>query len=150
MNKNEFINKIVLRHSGSLTSDQISALQEDYSVVLGEEIDFDSLFSSYLQEYNFNVAPKPAWFVQRAKKKSIRLRKEYEIRDLIVYLKDGRKYDFAYEYPYEREQDALRGILSRFEKDDRKKINKIFRVVREPDKEDAERGMVERLEQIYI
>ena len=127
MNKKEFIDKIILRHSANLNSEQTIALQEDYAATLEENIDFDALFSSYLQEYNYNVAPKPAWFVQRAKKKIVQRSGNCEIRDLLVVLENGTPYQFAYEYPYETEQQAIEGIKYRL-KDKKYRLYRIVKI----------------------
>ena len=144
MNKKEFIDKIILRHSANLNSEQTIALQEDYAATLEENIDFDALFSSYLQEYNYNVAPKPAWFVQRAKKKIVQRSGNYEIRDLIVELLDGNKYQFAYEYPYETERQAVEAIREKF----KNKQYKLFRILKIDEGE--VKGIRREKQEIYV
>ena len=143
MNKKEFIDKIILRHSANLNSEQTIALQEDYTLTLEDNIDFDALFSSYLQEYNYNVAPKPAWFVQRAKKKIIQRSGNYEIRDLLVVLDDGTPYQFAYEYPYETEQQAIEGIKYRL-KDKKYRLYRIVKI------DEGDKGIRREKQEIYI
>ena len=143
MNKDEFISKIVLRHSGSLNPEQIIAMQEDYKSVLEDNVDFDALFNSYLQEYNYNVAPKPAWFVQRAKNKIVQRSGNYEIRDLLVILENGTPYEFAYEYPYETEQQAIKCIKERFQD----KKYRLFRILKI--NEGIEKGIRRERQEIF-
>lgn len=114
MNKDEFIMKIIARHSPNMTPNQIPLATEDYTNSLEENIDFDLLFQTYLEEYNFNTAPKPAWFKQRAKKKIAHISSDFEIRSIYIKLPDGRKYEFAYEYPAETEYMAKIAIMDRF------------------------------------
>lgn len=143
MNKKEFIDKIILRHSANLNSEQTIALQEDYTLTLEDSIDFDALFSSYLQEYTYNVAPKPAWFSQRAKKKIIQRSGNYELRDLIVEFPSGNKYQFAYEYPYETETQAVEAIREKF----KNKQYKLFRILKIDEGE--EKGIRREKQQIF-
>ena len=143
MNKKEFIDKIILRHSANLNSEQTIALQEDYTLTLEDNIDFDALFSSYLQEYNYNVAPKPAWFVQRAKKRVIQRSGTTEIRDLLVVLENGTPYQFAYEYPLETEQQAIEGIKFRL-KDKKYRLYRIVKI------DEGDNGIRREKQEIYI
>ena len=127
MNKNDFIKNVIQRHN--LSEKDMELLTADYSTVLEENTDFDDLFKVYLEDYSYNVAPKPAWFVQRAKKKMIQSSTTIEIRDLIVVLPNGTEYLFAYQYPFETEQQAIESIVRRFYK----KEYKLFRIVKEYD-----------------
>lgn len=150
MNKDEFIQRIILRHSQNMNPEQMKALQEDCSIVLDDNTDFDSLFQSYLDEYNFNTPPKPAWFKQRAKKKIVHSGTNIEIRDLLVVLPDGKQYQFAYQYPLETEQQAIEEIVRRFYK----KNYKLYRITKkyetEKDNNGVEKGWLRYKEQIYI
>lgn len=112
MNKNDFIKNVIQRHN--LSEKDMELLTADYSTVLEENTDFDDLFKVYLEEYTYNVAPKPAWFIARAKKKTMVRSANYEIRDLIVELDSGIPYQFAYEHPLETEQQAIEDIVRRF------------------------------------
>lgn len=140
MDKNEFIKNVLRRHN--LSQDEISILTEDYNTALSYDTDFDSLFRNYIEEYSYNVAPKPAWFVQRAKKKVIRQSGTTEIRGLLVVLPSGNSYQFAYEYPYESEEQAIEGIRYRF----KNKKYKLFRIAKI---DEGEKGILRRKEEIF-
>ena len=124
-------------------------LTTDYSTVLEENTDFDDLFKVYLEEYTYNVAPKPAWFVQRAKKKIVQRSGNYEIRDLIVEFPDGNRYQFAYEHPYETERQAVEAIREKF----KGKSYRLFRIKKkyETEKDNAgnEKGWLREKEEIF-
>ena len=140
MNKNDFIKNVIQRHN--LSEKDMELLTADYSAVLEENTDFDDLFKVYLEEYSYNVAPKPAWFSQRAKKKIGQISTSYEIRDLIVEL-DGNSYQFAYEHPYETEQQAIEDIVRRF----KGKKYKLYRIAKIDEGED---GVRREKQEIYI
>lgn len=144
MNKDEFIMKIIARHSPNMTPNQIPLATEDYTDSLEENIDFDLLFQTYLDEYNFNTPPKPAWFKQRAKKKIVHSSNTTEIRDLVVVLPNGAEYQFAYEHPLETEQQAIEDIVRRFKGKKYKlfRINKVY--------EGEEKGIRREKQEIYI
>ena len=141
MNKNDFIKNVVQRHN--LTEKDMEILTTDYSTVLEENTDFDDLFKVYLEEYTYNVAPKPAWFVQRAKKKIIQRSGNCEIRDLLVVLENGTPYQFAYEYPYETEQQAIEGIKYRL-KDKKYRLYRIVKI------DEGDNGIRREKQEIYI
>lgn len=147
MDREDFIERIISRHR--LSEDEARYLKQDYISILDLDIDFDALFNSYLQEYNYNVAPKPAWFVQRAKKKIIQRSGNYEIRDLIVELTDGNRYQFAYEHPYEAERQAVEAIKEKF----KGKSYRLFRIKKkyETEKDNAgiEKGWLREKEEIF-
>ena len=142
MNKNDFIKNVIQRHN--LSEKDMELLTADYSTVLEENTDFDDLFKVYLEEYSYNVAPKPAWFVQRAKKKTVQRSGNYEIRDLLVVLDNGTPYQFAYEYPYETEQQAIEGIKYRL-KDKKYRLYRIVKI-----DEGEEKGIRREKQEIYI
>lgn len=150
MNKDEFIMKIIARHSPNMTPNQIPLATEDYTASLEENIDFDLLFDTYLNEYNFNTPPKPAWLKQRAKRRIQAQAANYEIRDLLVVLPDGNQYQFAYEYPRETEQQAIEEIVRRF----MKKEYKLYRIVKkydyEKDNNGIEKGWLRYKEEIIL
>jgi len=150
MNKEEFITKILARHLENIDEKQIKYLQEDYNSILDENTDFDLLFDTYLDEYNFNTPPKPAWFKQRAKRRIPKQAANYEIRDLLVVLPDGNQYQFAYEYPLETEQQAIEEIVRRFQGKD----YILYRVKKEYDTEKdnygVEKGWLRTKERIYL
>lgn len=129
MDKSEFIEKIADRYASIMKSEMINLLKEDYNTVLEDNIDFDLLFQTYLEEYSNKTYPPPAWFKQRAKKKIIQSTAKIEIRDLVVVLPNGTEYLFAYQYPFETEQQAIDSIVRRFYG----KEYKLFRVVKEYD-----------------
>ena len=137
MDREDFIERIISRHR--LSEDEARYLKQDYISILDLDIDFDALFNDYLQEYNYNVAPKPAWFVQRA----------YEIRDLLVELPNGNKYQFSYEHPYETERQAVEAIREKF----KDKKYKLFRITKkyETEKDNAgnEKGWLREKEEIF-
>ena len=137
MIKDEFIKKIIARHLENIDEKQIKYLQEDYNSTLEEDTDFALLFDTYLDEYNFNTPPKPAWFKQRSKKKIIHSSNTTEIRDLVVVLPNGAEYLFAYQYPFETEQQAIESIVRRFYG----KEYKLFRIVKEYDFEKDNNGI---------
>lgn len=115
MNKEEFIQKIILRHATNMNPEQMTALQEDYTTVLEDNTDFDSLFRVYLDEYQNKTFPPPAWFKQRAKKKfNPTSCKELDIRDIYFRLPNGLSYQAAYIYPEETEYMAKQAIRERF------------------------------------
>ena len=147
MNKNDFIKNVVQRHN--LTEKDMEILTTDYSTVLEENTDFDDLFKVYLEEYTYNVAPKPAWFVQRAKKKTFQRSGAYEIRDFLVVLENGTPYQFAYEYPYETEIQAVEAIREKF----KGKSYRLFRIKKkyETEKDNAgiEKGWLREKEEIF-
>ena len=150
MNKEDFIQKIILRHATNMNPEQMTALQEDYTTVLEDNTDFDSLFRVYLDEYQNKTYPPPAWFKQRAKKKIVHSDTNIEIRNLLVVLPDGNQYQFAYQYPLETEQQAIEEIVRRF----MKKQYKLYRIVKkydyEKDNNGVENGWLRYKEQIYI
>lgn len=151
MDRNEFIDRIIDRHKRTFEDeDEIRAAKQDYLAVLDYNTDFDKLYQNYLEEYNFNVAPKPAWFKQRAKKKIVHSGTNIEIRDLLVVLPDGKQYQFAYQYPLETEQQAIEEIVRRFYK----KNYKLYRIAKkyetEKDNNGVEKGWLRYKEQIYI
>ena len=137
MDKSEFIEKIADRYASIMKSEMINLLKEDYNTVLEDNIDFDLLFQTYLEEYTNKTYPPPAWFKQRAKKKIQPISNEYEIRDLVVVLPNGVEYLFAYQYPFETEQQAIESIVRRFYKKD----YKLYRVVKEYDFEKDNNGI---------
>ena len=150
MSKDEFIKKILARHLDNIDEKQIKYLQEDYNSILEENTDFDALFQTYLEEYNFNTPPKPAWFKQRAKRRIQTQAANYEIRDLLVVLPDGNQYQFAYEYPRETEQQAIEEIVRRFTK----REYKLYRIVKkydyEKDNNGIEKGWLRYKEEIIL
>ena len=141
MNKNDFIKNVIQRHN--LSEKDVELLTADYSTVLEENTDFDDLFKVYLEEYSYNVAPKPAWFTARAKKKKTFQAGNYEIRDLLVVLDSGLPYQFSYEYPNETEQQAIEDIVRRF----KGKKYKLYRIAKIDEGED---GIRREKQEIYI
>lgn len=148
MDRTEFVERIVQRHK--MSEDEKRTLKQDYFMVLSNDIDFDKLFQTYIEEYANKTYPPPAWFKQRAKKKIINSTSAPEIRDLLVVLPNGNQYQFAYEHPLETEQQAIEAIKERFQN----RNYKLYRIVKEYDFEKdcygVENGWLRYKEQIYI
>lgn len=103
MNRNDFIAAILERHNANMTTSNLKTLKEDYETVLPNNVDFDDLFTQYLNEYTMQRHPAPAWFAQRLKYKEYEYKKDEQIKSVYAVI-NGHKYEFGYTAPTTEEQ----------------------------------------------
>lgn len=84
MNKEDFVNNLLLRFSNSWNRDNFKILKNDYMYVLDNpKTDFDKLTDWILKDYSENFIPPPALIKEIANKKLLRNSKEKHIQPII-------------------------------------------------------------------
>ena len=62
MNKDDFINEIIKGFPESFKYSNIATERKKYEVAIENNLDYDKLYTLFLKNYKYKVAPAPAYF----------------------------------------------------------------------------------------
>lgn len=96
MNKNDFINRLLVKFMTNAETAQAKIVSEDLDSYLPTTIDFDYLYDKVILDYPQKTMPAISWLKQH-----FRIAKEFEDKstqwtwDIIAHTKTGQEYRFA-------------------------------------------------------